>query len=156
MPWLQGRRDGRTVTAVSTRCSSTAPIFLIVLCVSTGRGVTEGAGVASNSVRELNVKVREVPGESRRRLSQYLGAGITWRWRLGSRATSKRIALIAIITQICWPGKTGVLLWGITGHLMTDGALYSANPFQHPKEYFRWCQPRRVEITLPSPVFPGQ
>ena len=60
-------KDGRTVTAVSTRCSSTAPIFLIVRCVSTGRGVTEVAGVASNSVRELKVKVREVPecpGES--------------------------------------------------------------------------------------------
>ena len=65
---FEGResKDGWTVTAISTCCSNTASIFLLVLMlVSATSGtiwaVTEVASVASNSVQELKVKVREVP-----------------------------------------------------------------------------------------------
>ena len=64
-------KDGRTVTAVSTRCSSTSqPIFfLLVLLLSTGQA--EVASVASNSVREFQVKVREVPEGARESLGEF-------------------------------------------------------------------------------------
>ena len=70
---LEGResKDGGTVTAVSTCCSSTSqPIFfLLVLLLSTGQA--EVASVASDSVREFQVKVREVPESVRESQGSY-------------------------------------------------------------------------------------
>ena len=63
---LEGResKDKRTITAVSTSCSSTRPPIFLLL--STGQA--EVASVASNSVREFQVKVREVPEGARESL----------------------------------------------------------------------------------------
>ena len=61
---FQGResKHGRTVTAVSTSCSNDCAIFLLVVLVSnSGQCMTEVAGIAPYRVREVKVKVREVP-----------------------------------------------------------------------------------------------